>query len=141
MRTTDRNPEIEQITRDFPLFIEIENAGAKKIIAEAFTTTKTQRAEFLQWAFAANVATIHGETGDVTYNLPDGVSLRPEAMVMLEEDLIDRAYAMAADAPVVPIPGVFRTSLEGYADFYKNRFAEYLETMKTQLLFAQQIQL
>jgi len=125
------------IIRDYPLFEEIENSEAKRIIAEAFDSTTGMRAEFLKWAFAANVAKVQGEKGGLAYELPNGVSLRPEAMDMLEEDLIARAYALPADAPVVPMPGVFKTSLEGYANFYKNRFAEYLETMKTQLLFAQ----
>ena len=127
------------ITRDYPVFQEIENQKAKNIIAQAFAETQKLRAEFLQWAFAANVAKVQGEKGGLAYELPNGVSLRPEAMDMLEEDLIARAYALPADAPVVPTPGVFKTSLEGYANFYKSRFAEYLETLKTQLLFAQQL--
>lgn len=128
---------IKGIIRDFPEFQEIENMEAKSIIAQAFAATQKLRADFLQWAFAVNVAEVHGEQGTITYKLPNGVSLRPEAMMMLEEDLIFAAFDKPDSQTGLMI--VITAAIFEKAEHLKIRFADYLETLKNQLLFAQQL--
>ncbi len=127
---------INGIIRDYPLFEEIENLEAKKIIVKAFDETTGLRAEFLKWAFAVNVAKVQGEKGGLAYELPEGVSLRPEAMIMLEENIVEWGLRVDGSTPTRAF-----LVLTNRVNHYRERVADYLETLKTQLLFAQQSQL
>lgn len=112
------SPECDAVLADYPQLVEMEDMEAKGILVEAFKAAHKLRCEFMHWLIAMKLATpdpVALGILEVAYKLPEGVSLRPEAMIELEDQLQQMAQAGNT------------ASLRESAKLYVERFKNFIE--------------
>lgn len=79
-------PECYHVEKDYPEVSQMENMGMKRAIVSAFKTVQSVRCQFMHWLISTGIAVPDGEL----FKLPENLSLRPQAMLDLEHEIIMR---------------------------------------------------
>ena len=78
-------PECHLIENELPQILEIQDAGWKLVVEDAFRFVYQMRCEFMHWLIRQGFA-VQGP--DELYQLPSVIEMRPEAMRQMEEEIL-----------------------------------------------------
>ena len=78
-------PECHLIENELPQILEIQDAGWKLVVEDAFRFVYQMRCEFMHWLIRQGFA-VQGP--DELYQLPSVIEMRPEAMRAMEEEIL-----------------------------------------------------
>lgn len=129
--------ECGAIVKDFPEIGEIRNETAFDIVYDAYKKVLKLRCDFIHpmnWAFAKDAAKIPKVGADGLLTLPHWMSLRPAAMIKMEEELVRTAKNLPEDWPPKETVKLSDIDLPYMAKLYVERFKQFLLNQRNQAL-------